>query len=183
VNYTSYFFCKISSPCLIINYKRFNIPFEKAVNLPTGGGEYLRISKRYLVGITIARLKLNLYGELNMARILIVEDERSIREALRFELEDDGFEVMDAIDFSEAVNACNAFSYDLIISDLYLQKGNGIELFHLIKQGTKPVPFILITAFPGTDLASKAKSILKDCFFEKPFGTLKLKEKISEILN
>jgi DNA-binding response OmpR family regulator len=118
-----------------------------------------------------------------MARVLIVEDERSIREALRFELEDDGFEVMDAVDFSEAVNACSAFSYDLIISDLYLQKGNGMELFHLAKQGTKQIPFILITAFPDTELASKARGILKDCFFEKPFGTLKLKEKICEILN
>ena len=59
-----------------------------------------------------------------MARILIVEDERSIREALRFELEEDGFEVINANDFTEAVQAFNAFSCDLIISDLYLQQGN-----------------------------------------------------------
>ena len=118
-----------------------------------------------------------------MRRVLIVENERSIREALRFELEEDGFEVMDALDFSEAVNAFNTFSYDLVIADLYLQKGNGMDLFDIINRGINPIPFILITAFPETDLAFKAKCILKDCFFEKPFGTLKLKEKISEILN
>ena len=118
-----------------------------------------------------------------MRRVLIVENERSIREALRFELEDDGFEVMDAVDFSEAVNAYNTFSYDLVISDLFLNKGNGMELFNHITKGIKQVPFILITAFPDTTLACEAKDILKDCFFGKPFGTLKLKEKINEIMN
>jgi DNA-binding response OmpR family regulator len=118
-----------------------------------------------------------------MPRILIVEDERSIREALRFELEEDGFEVINANDFSEAVTAFNAFSYDLIISDLYLQQGNGMDLFYITKRGKNPIPFILITAFPDTDLAFRAKAILKDCFFEKPFGTIKLKTKIKEILN
>jgi DNA-binding NtrC family response regulator len=118
-----------------------------------------------------------------MAKILIVEDERSIRQALRFELEDQGYEVGDAADYSEAVSALRAFDYDLVISDIYLNNGDGVQLIRSTYDNKKDVPFIGMTAFPTSDLAQKAKLILKDRFFEKPFLASAIKDKVDEVLN
>jgi DNA-binding NtrC family response regulator len=118
-----------------------------------------------------------------MAKILIVEDERSIRQALRFELEDQGYEVGDASDYSEAVSAMRAFDYDLVISDIYLNNGDGVQLIRTTYEEKKDVPFIGMTAFPTSDLAQKAKLILKDRFFEKPFLASAIKEKVNEVLS
>jgi DNA-binding NtrC family response regulator len=118
-----------------------------------------------------------------MAKILIVEDERSIRQALRFELEDQGYEVGDAADYSEALSAMRAFDYDLVISDIYLNNGDGVQLIRFAYDEKKDVPFIGMTAFPSSDLAQKAKLILKDRFFEKPFLASAIKAKVDEVLS
>jgi DNA-binding NtrC family response regulator len=118
-----------------------------------------------------------------MAKILIVEDERSIRQALRFELEDQGYEVGDASDYSEALSAIRAFDYDLVISDIYLNNGDGVQLIRNAYEDKKDVPFIGMTAFPSSELAQKAKLILKDRFFEKPFLASAIKEKVDEVLS
>jgi CheY-like chemotaxis protein len=117
-----------------------------------------------------------------MAKILVVDDERSVRQAICFELEDDGYEVFHASDYSEAISAYRAFNCDIIISDIFLSKGDGIQLMNMIKNDKKEIPFIAITAFPDSELASQAKSILKDRFFEKPFYAPLLKKKIFELL-
>jgi DNA-binding NtrC family response regulator len=117
-----------------------------------------------------------------MAKILIVEDERSIRQALRFELEDQGYEVGDAADYSEALSAMRAFDFDLVISDIYLNNGDGVQLIRNAYDDKKDVPFIGMTAFPSSDLAQKAKLILKDRFFEKPFLASTIKAKVDEVL-
>lgn len=118
-----------------------------------------------------------------MAKILIVEDERSIRQALRFEFEDQGYDVGFASDFKEALSAIRAFDFDLVISDLYLSDGDGVQLMRNTYEGKKNVPFIGMTAFPASDLAKRAKLILKDRFFEKPFCAAALKAKVAEVLS
>jgi two-component system response regulator VicR len=117
-----------------------------------------------------------------MAKILIVEDERSVRQALRFELEDEGHEVIDASDFPEAVSAYNAFECDIVISDLFISQGDGIQLLKMVQDGKKNVPFIAITAFPDSKMAFQARNLLKDRLFVKPFFALELKAKISQLL-
>lgn len=118
-----------------------------------------------------------------MAKILIVEDERSIRQALRFELEAEGYEVGFASDYQEAVSAMRAFDFDLVISDIFLNNGDGVQLIRNTYADKKDIPFIAITAFPGSDLAKRAKLILKDRFFEKPFCFLALTAKVDEVLS
>lgn len=118
-----------------------------------------------------------------MAKILLVEDERSIRQALRFELEDEGHDVVYASDFTEAFSAVRAFQFDVIISDIYYSKGNGVQLMEMLKKLNKNIPFIMITAFPDSELAVKVQAVLKDRFFAKPFITHALKDKVSEVLS
>lgn len=117
-----------------------------------------------------------------MAKILIVEDERSVRQALLFELMDEGYDVHCASGFEEAASAMRAFRYDVVISDIFLDDGNGMQLMELTKRISKPTPFIVISAYPDSDLALRIKDIVKDRFFEKPFHTNALMEKVGELL-
>ena len=116
-------------------------------------------------------------------KVLIVENERSVRQALRFELEDEGFQVIHATDFNEALSALRAFDIDIVITDVYLNKGDAIQLMDKVKNQRSEVPFILLSAFPDTALAIKAKKLLKDRFYEKPFFMPALKEKIHELIH
>lgn len=117
------------------------------------------------------------------AKILIVENERSVRQALRFELEDDGYEVLYASDYPEAVSAFRAFDCDVVISDIFLNRGDGIQLMNMVNKEKKEVPFIFITAFPDSELGSHIKTVLKDRLYEKPFFMPDLKQKVSELIN
>jgi len=117
-----------------------------------------------------------------MARLLVVEDERSIRQALCFELEDEGYEVYAASGYSEALSILNALPFDCIISDVFLENGNGALLMNHIRKNYRALPFIGITANPDAELAVQLKSVLKDRFFVKPFLFPQLKKKIGEVL-
>jgi DNA-binding NtrC family response regulator len=118
-----------------------------------------------------------------MALILVVEDERSVRQALRFELMDDGHEVHGASGYQEAVSAMKAFTYDLIISDIFLDDGNGMQLMQMARKMNKNTPFIVISAYPDSDLALQVKDILEDRFFTKPFYANALKKKAYELID
>ncbi len=117
-----------------------------------------------------------------MALILVVEDERSIRQGIYFELVDGGYNVHCASGFQEALSAMKAFQYDLIISDIFLDDGNGVELMKISKKMNRFTPFIVISAFPDSDIGRQVKEALKDRFIEKPFFAETLKEKAGEIL-
>ena len=117
-----------------------------------------------------------------MALILVVEDERSIRQALSFELLDEGYTVHCASGIQEAVSALKAFQYDLIISDIFMDDGQGTQLMDLARKLNKKIPFIIISAYPDSDLAVRVKEILKDRFFVKPFYAAALTAKAGEIL-
>jgi DNA-binding NtrC family response regulator len=118
-----------------------------------------------------------------MAKILIVEDERSIRQALLFELSEQGHEVHCASVYSEAVNAMRAFQYDVIISDIFLDTGTCVQLMGINKQMSKDTPFIVMSAYPDSYLGLHIKNNIKDRFFRKPFMTTALTQKVHELLN
>jgi DNA-binding response OmpR family regulator len=116
------------------------------------------------------------------ARILIVDDERSVRQALRFELEDEGYETYYASDYDEALSAIRAFNIDLVITDVILGDNDGIQLMEMMRKLNGNLVFIVISAFPESDLGFRAKQILKDRFYEKPFMMPEFKRKVSELL-
>jgi len=115
-------------------------------------------------------------------KILVVDDERSVRQAIRFELEEDGYEVHYASNFLEAFELFHNMGADIIITDLFLEKGNGVDLIQKIKSENDEQPVIVITAYPESELGQHAKSIVKDRFHVKPFFMDQLKTQVTEIL-
>lgn len=114
-----------------------------------------------------------------MKNILVVAEERSIRQAIKFGLEDEGFIVIDVNDYEDALSAFNAFKCALVISDISDDKGNGMRLLNRFKDE----PFLAMTTFPDSLLGKQAKSILKDRLFEKPFPIKHLISKVHETIN
>ncbi|MBN2424525.1 MAG: response regulator [Calditrichaceae bacterium] len=119
---------------------------------------------------------------MHKAKILIVDDERSVRQALKFELEDEGYEIYYASNYDEALSAVKAFDIDMVITDVYLGDGDGIQLMELMRRVKQDVTFIVISAFPDSDLGIRARNIMHDRFYEKPFVLPEFTRKVNELL-
>ena len=114
-----------------------------------------------------------------MTNILVVDEERSIRQAIKFELESEGFIVIDVNNYTEAFSAFNAFKCSLVISDISDENGNGKKLLNIFKN----VPFIAMSAYPNSGYFNRVNSIPKDRYFKKPFPIKQLVTKVHEVLN
>ena len=78
-------------------------------------------------------------------KLLIVDDERLLVKGLKFNLEQDGYEVVTASDGEEAVRLAKDKSIDLIVLDLMLPKMDGLEVCQKVRE-TSNLPIIMLTA-------------------------------------
>jgi DNA-binding NtrC family response regulator len=90
------------------------------------------------------------------ARILIVEDEDTLRESLGRVLSREGYEVDGAASCEEAFHSIECGSYDLIIADIILPGVNGLELLKKCKADHPNLLVIIITAFASIETAVEA---------------------------
>lgn len=89
-----------------------------------------------------------------MWRILVVDDEKSIRTTLGSFLSAEGYAVETAAQYDEAIDLFSNNEYDLVVSDIILGSRNGVELLHAVKQSAPECPVILITGNPSLDTAT-----------------------------
>ena len=115
-------------------------------------------------------------------KILVVDDERSIRQAIRFELEEVGYEVIYATNFSEAFEMYQKSDTDMIITDLFLEKENGVELIQKIKKEKNEFPVIVITAIGQEEETVWAQKLGADACLTKPFSSNHLLEVIQSLI-
>lgn len=117
-------------------------------------------------------------------KILIVEDELSIRELLKFNLQKENFLVVEADNGVDGVNLAKSERPDLILLDLMLPVMDGLDVCRAIKsnQATSGIPLIMLTA--------KAEEIDKviglelgaDDYLTKPFSTRELVARVKAVL-
>ena len=103
------------------------------------------------------------------SRILVVDDEESIREFLEIMLKKEGYEVTTAEDGAKAKEVLAKKSFDMIISDLQMPHVTGIELLKHVKEAYPEVVFMLITAFGTTETAVEAMKMGAYDYVTKPF--------------
>jgi DNA-binding NtrC family response regulator len=82
-----------------------------------------------------------------MSRILVVDDESSIRLLYSHELADEGYEVVTAATATEAVEMLQSHDFDLILLDIKLKNESGLDLLQRIVKERHNLPVILCTAF------------------------------------
>jgi two-component system response regulator PilR (NtrC family) len=89
-------------------------------------------------------------------RLLIVDDERSIRELLEIVLKKEGYDVVSASSGEEGLKLATASAFDLIVSDIKMGDMSGIDLLRRLKGDGFTGPFVLLTAFAAADTAIQA---------------------------
>ena len=102
-------------------------------------------------------------------RILVVDDEESIREFLDIMLRKEGYEVTCVEDGKKAQETLKKKSFDLVISDLQMPNVTGIELLKFVRDAYPDLLFMLITAFGTTESAVEAMKMGAYDYITKPF--------------
>lgn len=101
--------------------------------------------------------------------ILVVDDEKSMREILEIFLKSEGYGVATAENGEKAIEAVKKDIFDLIITDMKMPRVNGLELLRSVKQITPDVAVVLITAFGTTESAVEAMKLGAYDYIQKPF--------------
>jgi len=90
-------------------------------------------------------------------RILVIDDELSIRKPIRIALLQAGYEVVEAVDGQEAINALgdgdNPLLVDAILCDIRMPRINGIDAIYFFRTHYPSIPVIVLTGYPDCDLA------------------------------
>jgi DNA-binding response OmpR family regulator len=104
-----------------------------------------------------------------MSQVLIVDDERSVRNVMRRFLEADGHEVSVAEHGEDAFKLITENRFDLVVTDIFMPKVDGVDLLKRIKQVSPQVPVILVSGNPTLDTAIKAVKLGASDYMVKPF--------------
>jgi len=91
-----------------------------------------------------------------MARVLVVDDERSIRLTLSRFLQRDGHEIVEAPDAEKAQQLLRDGSFDVVVTDIVLPCLSGVELLHSIREAAPRVKVVMMTGEPTVESASEA---------------------------
>ena len=114
-------------------------------------------------------------------KILIIDDEISICELLKINLESEGYQVITAHDGVEGLKKFEAFSPNLLILDLMLPGINGFDICRKVT-AESPIPIIMLTA--KSDLVDKVLGLElgADDYITKPFHTRELTARVKALL-
>jgi two-component system response regulator PilR (NtrC family) len=113
-------------------------------------------------------------------RILVVDDERSMRELLAIVLRREGYEVLLAENGRTAVDLLEREPVDLLISDIKMPDLSGVEVLRAAKKIDQDILGIMITAFASTESAVEAMRLGACDYLSKPFDIDLLKMKVRE---
>jgi CheY-like chemotaxis protein len=113
-----------------------------------------------------------------MATVLVIDDERVIRDVIVEVLEDAGHDVLGVATAEEGVNRLDDDAFDLVVSDLLLPGLSGLDLLGEVRRRRPGVPVVFVTgAGMPIDGASEARG-----FVAKPFSHAELREAVATAL-
>jgi two-component system response regulator PilR (NtrC family) len=119
----------------------------------------------------------------SVARILIVDDERSMREMLGILLRREGHEVVTAENGRKAIEFLDQRPFDVVVSDARMPDIDGIQVLRHARSINPSVIAIMITAFGSADLIKGVEQLGVTDYVEKPFNTEVLKFRIRKELD
>src|SRR6266705_7222666 len=102
-------------------------------------------------------------------RVLVVDDERSMRELLAIMLKQAGHDVTLAEGGEQAVEVLKSESFDLVITDLRMRKVDGLGVLRAAKEHSPSAVVLVVTAFASTETAVEAMKLGAYDYVTKPF--------------
>ncbi len=112
-----------------------------------------------------------------MARVLLVDDDRSLLRALRIGLSARGYDVVEAYNGSDGVSQTSLTTPDVVVLDLGLPDLDGIEVCRRVRQWTA-VPIIVLSAAGSEERKVAALDAGADDYVTKPFGMAELEARL-----
>ena len=115
-------------------------------------------------------------------KILLVDDDETIRSTMKAILEDEGYSVDSASNGKEAIKKTQEQSYNLALLDIRLPDMEGVELLKLMKEPMPRMRKIMVTGFPSLQNAVEAVNKNADAYLIKPVDVDKLLATVKEQL-
>ena len=103
------------------------------------------------------------------ARVLVVDDERSMREFLEIFFRDEGYEAVAVGDVQSALLHLESDDFDVVISDMQLPRGSGLDVLRAVQERAPEAVVVMITAFATTENAISAMKEGAYDYITKPF--------------
>ncbi len=116
------------------------------------------------------------------ARILVADDERSMRELLAITLQEAGYEVSLAESGQAAIDALTREDFDLVITDLRMHKVDGMAVLRAAREHSPHTVVLVITAFASTETAVEAMKLGAYDYITKPFKLDEIRLTIAKAL-
>ena len=114
-------------------------------------------------------------------KILIIEDEKDLVETMKNYLGSEGFLCEKATSWFEAEDSLSVYNYDIIILDLTLPGGDGLDLIKLIKKRNKDAGLLIVSAKNSIDDKIKGLDMGADDYISKPFHLAELNSRIKSL--
>ncbi|MDP4034241.1 MAG: response regulator, partial [Pseudorhodobacter sp.] len=115
-------------------------------------------------------------------RILVVEDDRTLRQALVFNLEREGYEVRSAVDGEQALAAARDGGLDLLLLDLMLPGMSGLEVLRTMRAEAIDTPVVILSAKGGEIDRVVGLKVGADDYVAKPFSRPELLARVESVL-
>lgn len=119
-----------------------------------------------------------------MKKILIIEDDGMFAQILMDQLTKAGFNVLRAADAYQGQQAVNSLKPDLIILDLMLPAGHGLDVLRNLRASflTQSIPIIILTALKDEGIRQEVEAVGVQAYLTKPYQSEELIQKIKTIL-
>ncbi|MEM9446364.1 MAG: response regulator [Verrucomicrobiota bacterium] len=117
-----------------------------------------------------------------MNKILIVDDSRTQRNWIKASIGEDGYDIKEAGNGSEALTLVEDEQFDLILCDLNMPVMSGVDLMETMKARDISVPVIIITADIQDSTKKKCMDLSVKAFVNKPLKDDRLKNAVEEVL-
>jgi DNA-binding response OmpR family regulator len=114
-------------------------------------------------------------------KILIIEDEKELVGTIKSFLGSEGFLCETACSYYEAEDSLSVYNYDIIILDLTLPGGDGLNLIKLIKERNKQAGLLIVSAKNSLDDKIKGLDMGADDYITKPFHLAELNSRIKSL--
>ncbi len=123
-----------------------------------------------------------MYSTISDMKILVVEDEKNLLETVTAFLQGEGFVCERADSYFAAEDKLAAFDYDIIILDITLPDGNGLDLLRKIKASDNGAGILIVSARNSLDDKLKGLDFGADDYITKPFHLSELNSRIRAVL-
>jgi DNA-binding response OmpR family regulator len=110
-------------------------------------------------------------------RVLVIDDERDIRDTIRYLLQSEGFEVLVAEDGGEGMRLLRSMTVDVVVTDIFMPGKEGIETIYELRSEFPRTRIIVMSGgggAKGMDFLSVARELGADKSLKKPFDPREL---------